>query len=350
MSLYSEYRNLFPEIITNLENARNSGRLAHAFLIRSDNIKTACDFALVLAQIYACPRHNAGRPDTDCNVCRKLESGTYPEIHTLTPQGKKFQIRVGEIDKPEPNTVRSFLYDLSLTASSLYPIKIGMIINADRMNPQAQNALLKTLEEPAGDTVIILVTTNASSLLPTTRSRCQIIELPGEGSRICFAGAEKLFDILFDLTFSCGGDLADAENLAAALIGLFDDIHRAAEEKSKADFARQFEIAGQIEDPVYLKTLEERRSNAASGNYMQIRQEYLSGIHSFFAQLYMLTSGVAFDDLPDNGIFAGREIPPVSAEKSARLLQEADTLLYTLLFNVNETLALRTFAISVALA
>ena len=350
MSLYSEYRELFPEIVTNLENARNSGRLAHAFLIKSDNIKTACDFASVLAQIYACPNHNAGKPDTRCNVCRKLESNTYPEIHTLTPQGKLFQIRVGDIDKPEPNTVRSFLYDLSLTASSLYPVKIGMIIHADRMNPQAQNALLKTLEEPPENTLMILVTTNASSLLPTTRSRCQLVDLPGDGSHICFAGAEKLFDLLFDLTFSCNGDIADAENLAAALIGLFDDIHREAEEKSKSDFAGQFEIARQIEDPVYLKTLEERRSNAASGNYMQIRQEYLSGIHSFFAQLYMLGNNVAFDDLPDNGIFAGREIPQISAERTAGMLKETETLLYTLLFNVNETLALRTFAISVALA
>ena len=351
MSLYAEYRTRYPEIIANLEHARANDRFSHAFLIRCNDPAQGREFAVVAAQICGCPHSEAGIPDPDCHFCRRLESGTYPESHLLTPQGKMFQIRVGDAENPEPNTIRRFLYDLSLTASTLYPLKLGIIHHADRMNAQAQNALLKTLEEPARDTLLLLLTANPEALLPTTRSRCQLIELPDTGRKIDFAGMKELCRILFRAAFSHGTDPAGAEQEAVELIELFGTIQAAAEERSRADFAAELEVAKNLEDPVFLKNLENRRADAASGNYMLIRNEYLAAIHAFFGQIYLLSQGVEIEDLPHPELFEELVLPtPISPEHGRKLLAEAEELLRTLRFNVNEALALRTFAISLPLA
>ena len=86
------------------------------------------------------------------------------------------------------------------------------------MNDESQNALLKTLEEPPPETLLILTTGNPASLLPTTRSRCQQISLLTNRCEFDFAGKEQVFAALGALFFEARGDLAEAEAGAAQLI------------------------------------------------------------------------------------------------------------------------------------
>ena len=190
MSVYSRYSSLYPDVVANLENARRSGRLAHAFLISSTSETIRNEFATVVSQIAGCPEFlTAGRVVDDCECCSKLERGVYSELHTLSPVGKMYQIQVGNRDNPAPNTIRDFINSFQLTSWQSGWRKIGIIYDCDRMGKEAQNALLKTLEEPPADTTLILVTGNPSSLLPTTRSRCQQIVLPSDGLQYDFPGA-----------------------------------------------------------------------------------------------------------------------------------------------------------------
>ncbi len=345
MSFFHKYAELYPSEIARLCHARATGRFGHSFLIRCDDEEIRREFAVVLAQIGGCAHAKDGVPDTTCSYCRNLERGVYSEIHTLSPCGKMYQIRVGEIGRPEPNTVRSFLASLALTGSEQFPVKIGLIRDADRLNDAAQNALLKTLEEPPKETFIILLSANVSALLPTTRSRCQLISLAVEHQKIAFPGSDALFRILNQLIVHADGDLGTAEENAAQLIALFGKLSDEAEAKSEEEFADQFKVAKQMEDPVLLKNLEERRQDSASGEYMRMRKQLLSAIHTFAAECYMLSSGIPAADLPNPEVFAG-DAPAFTAERGKAILDEAETLLSTLRFNVPEELALRSFSIN----
>lgn len=349
MSLYSKYSSLYPELIANLENARVNGRVSHAYLVRCSDTGKANEFARLLAQICGCKNSSSGKPELSCHYCSMLENNNYPELHRLAPQGKSFQIRVGEIGKPEPNTVRRFISDLSLTSSSAYPLKIGIIENADRMNDAAQNAFLKTLEEPPPQTLLILLSANISALLPTTRSRCQLIDLPDSGISASSTGDKRIFELLAELIFSGHDDLAAAESAANDMISIFNQIQSEAEEKSREDFSGEYQIAEQLDDPVFLKTLEERRISAAYGDYIKTRREYLSSIYAFCAQCYMLSRGIKRDELPDPEIFENLSIPEtISPERGAEILAEADKLQYAMRFNISENLAIRAFATALA--
>ena len=307
------------------------------------------DFAVVLAEL-AGGRIVDGKVDADDDYCRRLEKGTYPEFHTLSPMGKMYFIKVGDRVNPEPNTLRSFLARFDFTATAAAPRKIGVIYEADRMNEEAQNALLKTLEEPPPDTTLILCTANPASLLPTTRSRCQIVKLPDDGCRFDFDGAPRLFKALFDCCFGAERDLAAAEAAAQTILEISGGLSAVAESAAEEDFAAEMELVGQLDDAALLKRLAARRDDAAKGEYMRRRGYFVSAVYTFCAQVYLLSCGVPLAELPNPEVFDGmrppEKIPPALGEF---VLREAEELQYTLLFNVSEELVLRSFAVNLTL-
>ena len=349
MALYDECRALAPGLLASLEHARMAERLSHAFLIQSGTDRMRGEFAVAVAQLAACPDSRGGRPCSVCRVCRRLADGSYPELHILTPVGRMYQIQVGERTNPEPNTLRSFEDRFFLTSTAEAAKKIGIIQDADRMNAEAQNALLKTLEEPPPDTLILLTSGNPAALLPTTRSRCQPLTLPGNRFDFDFAGSGEVFQALHRLFFETDGDLGRAEEEAGVLIRIAGALGADAAEKTERDWEPRLAAAAQTGDPALVKRLEKQRQNMADGAYMKARARFLAAIHTWCAELFLLSQGAAFSDLPNPECFEGREPPcPVDPERAAAALREAEDLLYTLRFNVGEELALRTFAVHLA--
>ena len=351
MSLYAEYRRRFPELISSLERARAGGRFAHSFLVSCPDYTVRREFAVVLAELAGCrSTGNGGAPDPDCDYCRRLEAGTYPEFHTLSPMGKMYFIKVGDRINPEPNTLRSFLQRFDFTATSAAPRKIGVICEADRMNEEAQNALLKTLEEPPPDTTLILCTGSPAALLPTTRSRCQLVNLTGVDFSFDFDGAPELFSALYECCFGRERDLVAAEKSALRIIEVAGGLSAAAEAAAEADFSAEVQTVEQLDDSAMLKRVETRRDDAAKGEYMRRRGHFVSAISTFCSQLFLLSRGAAFADLPVPSVFDGLRLPAVvPAELGDFVLKEAEELEYTLRFNVNEELALRSFAVNLTL-
>ena len=348
--LFREYTDSCGALVAALGNARRSGRLAHAFLISAADDEARRGFAVALAQLAVCPRSaESGEPDGECPHCLRLERGTYPAFYELAPVGKMYQIRVGDRGNPEPNTIRSFIDRFSYTGDDDAPLKIGVIHDADRMNSEAQNALLKTLEEPPPDTLLILETGNPGSLLPTIRSRCQPIALPRNSISYRFDGAERLFAALGECCFGAG-DLAAAERAASEIIAVAGGLAAAAEGKTGEAFRRESELAATLEDRAFQKRLEERIAAAASGEYMRERRAFVSAISAFASQLFLLSRGVVKEDLPNPEIFRDVQIPErIAPAEGDRILHEAEELERTLRFPVNEELALRSFAINLAL-
>ncbi|MDD3886391.1 MAG: hypothetical protein PHI35_05945 [Victivallaceae bacterium] len=346
--LYSKYLDRAPGTVAQLENSRAANRFGHSFLLQADSALARREFATVIAMIAGCQKPSHGRPCGECAVCRGLEEGKYPEFRTLSPVGRKYEIKVGDRQSPEENTVRAFSDSFSLTSAAGFR-KIGVIFDADRMNDEAQNALLKTLEEPPPESVIILATGNPASLLPTTRSRCRRITLLDNACDYEFAGAEELFAALGALVFPTGMIAPDAgERLAAALVASAAGLAAAAENDAAGEWADRVEFASHG-DAAFAKRVDEQQTSSAAGAYIRERNRFLSAVHAFCAQAFLLADGADPGDLANPELFKGLTLRRPGLEMTAKLLREAEDLLYTLRFMVSDELALRTFAANAAL-
>ena len=152
-------------IIEVLRRSLRSGKTAHSYLFEGVSGCGRKKTALTLIQALFC----TALPDDACGVCsscRKVESGNHPDIHHIAPLPDKRDISIDQL--------RELQHILSLRPYEA-PRKACIIDPAERMSVNAANSLLKTLEEPPGNALIILMTENAGLLLSTVRSRCQLI-------------------------------------------------------------------------------------------------------------------------------------------------------------------------------
>jgi DNA polymerase-3 subunit delta' len=140
-------------------------RLAHALMIQGPAGCGKNKLARAMVIKLLC---NGNEADAcgQCRSCKLLVGGAHPDYFELQPEDEGKTIKVDQ--------VRRLISSLDLTAS-ISQRKVAYIHPADAMNASSANALLKSLEEPAGDTVLILVTDNPGSLPVTIRSRCQSI-------------------------------------------------------------------------------------------------------------------------------------------------------------------------------
>ncbi|MEJ0084068.1 MAG: DNA polymerase III subunit delta' [Pseudomonadota bacterium] len=144
-------------------------RLAHGLLIHEDPGAGGLELARWIAQTVNC-REKARAPCGECQQCRWIAADQHPDVTRLSPEGDSTQILI--------QAVRDLAADLSLTAHG-QGYKVAIISPAEAMNHFAANALLKTLEEPPARTLVLLVTSQPSRLLPTLRSRCSRLRLVG---------------------------------------------------------------------------------------------------------------------------------------------------------------------------
>ncbi len=123
------------------------------------------------------------RPCGACRSCRLIDAGAHQDLHRLAPEGPGHQVRIGDHQDPEPGTVRHLLRELArLPVEGAH--RIAIVEGAHRLNEDAQNALLKTLEEPPAGATLILCADEPERLLPTVRSRVAVLRLGPVGPRV----------------------------------------------------------------------------------------------------------------------------------------------------------------------
>jgi DNA polymerase III delta' subunit len=155
----------------------------HAILFTGPGGAGKTTLALDLASGLLCVgATGADRPCGSCRGCRMVASGNHPDLHRLGPAGPGGQIRIGRREDPEPGTVRRLTADLALLPME-GGARIAILEHADRLNEDAQTALLKTLEEPPGGVTIVLCADEEERLLDTVRSRCARVRLGVVGPR-----------------------------------------------------------------------------------------------------------------------------------------------------------------------
>jgi DNA polymerase-3 subunit delta' len=159
-------------------------RLPHALLLRGPEGVGKLQFAHHLVMALLCERDAFEiDPCGACRGCRLIAADTHPDLHVLEPLEGKAQIGIDQ--------VRELIGRVGLT-SQYGGRKAVVVAPAERMTRAAANTLLKTLEEPPGDTLFVLVSHRAAALPATIRSRCQMVDFPTPAADVArpWLGAE----------------------------------------------------------------------------------------------------------------------------------------------------------------
>lgn len=138
----------------------------HVYLFQGEEGVGKEALARTFAAGLQCQSESADKPCKECVSCRQMESGNQPDVIWVTRE--KASLGVDEIREQLCNTM-----DIKPFSS---PYKIYLVPEAEKMTEAAQNALLKTIEEPPEYGIVILMTSNISALLPTIQSRCLTME------------------------------------------------------------------------------------------------------------------------------------------------------------------------------
>ena len=150
------------QIIEHLQNAISMGKVSHAYIINGPQLSGKMMIAEAFARALQCEKEGTDGCG-ECKSCHQADDHNHPDIIYVSHE-KPNNISVDDIRTQLNNDIVIKQY------SSKY--KIYIVDEAEKMNQQAQNALLKTIEEPPAYAVIMLLTTNADSFLQTIRSRC----------------------------------------------------------------------------------------------------------------------------------------------------------------------------------
>lgn len=147
------------------ESAIQTGRLAHAYLFSGQTGLGKSTLARILCKTLLCRQATADGFCGECPSCHKFDSGNHPDFHLCQPDGLYFKIEL----------VRQIIHQTSLKpVESTW--KTFLLEDVDFMREEAANAFLKVLEEPPGQTILLLISNRSEVLLPTIRSRCQNFE------------------------------------------------------------------------------------------------------------------------------------------------------------------------------
>lgn len=155
------------DIIEYIQNAVSQDKVSHAYILNGERGSGKKMLADLFAMTLQCEEHTTS-PCGECHSCKQAKSGNHPDIIHVKHE-KPNTISVDDIRTQVNNDIVIKPYSS--------PYKIYIIPEADLLSVQAQNALLKTIEEPPAYAVIFLLTENAESLLPTIMSRCVMLKL-----------------------------------------------------------------------------------------------------------------------------------------------------------------------------
>lgn len=155
------------DILKYISSAVENNRVSHAYILNGERGSGKKMLANLFAMTLLCETGD-NEPCGKCHSCKQAESGNHPDIIRVTHE-KPNSISVDDIRTQVNNTVDIKPYQ--------GPYKVYIIPQADMMTPQAQNTILKTIEEPPSYAVFLLLTENAETLLPTINSRCVMLKL-----------------------------------------------------------------------------------------------------------------------------------------------------------------------------
>lgn len=192
-SLTMRLEQIQPDLLDLFAQTVAQKRLGHAYLFEGARGTGKKDLSKWLAASIFCEHPDEGKPCMDCRSCRRIEAGDLPDLIEIEPDGQSIKV----------DQVRNLIAEFSKSAVEGSK-KVYIVDEAEKMTVNAANSLLTFLEEPGAGTYLFLLTTVKESILPTIRSRCQIIH---------FQPLQR--QVMMELLLSEGVKKVDAELLSA---------------------------------------------------------------------------------------------------------------------------------------
>lgn len=324
------------EVAKLLQRSLGAGRLGHAYLFSGDDLPEMEALARTLAKVLNCQhpvRAESGQAIDSCDrclACRKIEGFNHPDVQWIRPESKMRNITIDQ--------TRELIQTICLKPTEA-EYKVAVIVAADRMNVQAANAFLKTLEEPPARSVIILLTTAIDQVLETILSRCLRLHFAGESGPKLDGGGKEWFEGLASAV------LAPSKSLLGRyrLLGLITARLAALKEATQKQLEEASPINRYPDAEKDLREKWEAETNAAiEAEYRRQRTELILLLQWWMRDVWLaaMRLGGALFSLPElaqaTGQIAAR-ISPAEAAGNLRVLEGLQRQLHT---NVQEALAL----------
>jgi DNA polymerase-3 subunit delta' len=301
-----------------VSSAYERGRLAHAFLISGARGSGKERLAARMVKMVAGSGSGGsggmdlfGEPVVEVvPPLDELESGW---VRVIRPRKKSRIISVEEI--------RDLEQTLHLAAPG-GACKVGVLCEVDRMNDQAANAFLKTLEEPPNNTLLLLLTANPQRLLPTILSRCVRLPLLG-GQPLLEEGGTELVSALNRAAQRGFGDPVSALVLKATFSDFLARVKEAAEQAAKAAEKEESAAYRDGTDGGWLKGREDFHKAAAAAEYLRVRSRLFDVLMAWMADLLRIRVGGGGLDFPES---VEKLRPIAEKETEVKLLQRMQAL------------------------
>ena len=330
---FQEFSERFPALCQSLERAKASGRTGQAYLLAGDDLQTLERFALAWAQTAACLQSGpTGNACGQCRNCRAFQHQAYPELLRLAPESKSRIITI--------EAMREFDQQLNLSAAADH-LKIGIISEAESLGDEAQNAFLKTLEEPPPKTMLLLLTINPRRLLPTIRSRCQRLLLLQNSQE--YPEAEKcgLFEILSRVKSQAG--VKAALEASSTIQKILKGLRSEAEEFVADNWDSRWETSADGNRSL-TKQLEDMKAVRIEAEYVRLRAQLVTAMQAWFQAVLLQASGASLNFLPAGMRKYLQELKgsSLSVEDADFACRQIEDYAACLKANVDENLALTT--------
>ena len=330
----------FPEslpAVRQLQRSLERSRVAHAYLFSGGDLLSLDRAARTLAKILNCQepvRAQAGGSPIDscdeCAVCRRIEDSIHPDIHWLRPESKTRVITVEQM--------RGLLEEVHLKPGEARH-KMGIIVAADRLNVQAGNAFLKTLEEPPPRSVLILLSTQPQRLLETIYSRCLRLNFGGDEGPNFDADESAWLKEFAESAATPQKSLMQRYRLLGSLMARLARIKSTIETnlKARSPLERYDEVDAGVRD-----RWEEELEAAVEAEYRRQRAELLGGLQWWLRDVWLRTLAapealLQFPQLEATAGTIAHRISSTEAQNNLEILEQTQRLLHT---NVQEALAL----------
>lgn len=338
----------FPDQQDNIKLLQSSlarGRLGHAYLFDGHDLAQLEAAASTLAKTLNCEKPPARGESglaldccDECLNCRKINNGAHPDVLWVRAESKS---RIITIDQ-----MRDLMHTIQLKPTQA-AWKMAVIVGGDRLNIQAANAFLKTLEEPPGQAVIVLLSTEPDNVLETILSRCLRLRFAGEAARLRDPVFLTWIGQFSQLASGDQGTILNRYRLLSLIMSRLGELKAGVQETlSKRSPLERYEDV----DPKQRERWEDELDAAIEAEYRRERADLLVGLQWWLRDIWITTlkqrDGLTFPDENDaTQRIAGR----ISSNEALKNLGLVDETVRLLSGNVQEALALEVGLLRLAL-